>query len=62
VLVSVYINPEGRVKVEQGEAKPDLLEQGARLFLEEGVKPRRGARWHGLTVNKILAGKGRKGA
>jgi DNA invertase Pin-like site-specific DNA recombinase len=27
---------------------------------EEGVKPRRGARWHGLTVNKILTGKGRK--
>jgi DNA invertase Pin-like site-specific DNA recombinase len=26
---------------------------------EEGVKPRRGARWHGLTVNKILTGKGR---
>jgi DNA invertase Pin-like site-specific DNA recombinase len=29
----------------------------------EGIKPRRGARWHGLTVNKILTGKGRvKGA
>ena len=27
---------------------------------EDGVKPRRGARWHGLTVNKILTGKGRK--
>lgn len=26
----------------------------------EGVRPRRGARWHGLTVNKILTGKGRK--
>lgn len=26
---------------------------------EDGVKPRRGARWHGLTVNKILTGKGR---
>ena len=25
----------------------------------EGVKPRRGVRWHGLTVNKILTGKGR---
>ncbi len=33
VLVNVDINPESRVKVEQGEAKPDLLEQGARLFL-----------------------------
>ncbi len=28
---------------------------------EEGVRPRRGARWHGLTVNNILTGKGRKG-
>jgi DNA invertase Pin-like site-specific DNA recombinase len=27
---------------------------------EDDVKPRRGARWHGLTVNKILTGKGRK--
>jgi len=26
---------------------------------EDGVKPRRGARWHGLTINKILTGKGR---
>jgi site-specific DNA recombinase len=26
----------------------------------EGIRPRRGARWHGLTVNKILTGKGRK--
>ena len=25
----------------------------------EGIKPRSGARWHGLTVNKILTGKGR---
>jgi DNA invertase Pin-like site-specific DNA recombinase len=25
----------------------------------EGIRPRRGARWHGLTVNKILTGKGR---
>jgi DNA invertase Pin-like site-specific DNA recombinase len=25
----------------------------------ECVKPRRGAKWHGLTVNKILTGKGR---
>jgi DNA invertase Pin-like site-specific DNA recombinase len=28
----------------------------------EGIKPRRGSRWHGLTVNKILTGKGRKTA
>jgi DNA invertase Pin-like site-specific DNA recombinase len=26
----------------------------------EGIRPRRGSRWHGLTVNKILTGKGRK--
>jgi hypothetical protein len=32
-LVIVDINPESRVKVEQGEAKPDLVEEGARLFL-----------------------------
>jgi len=25
----------------------------------EGIRPRRVARWHGLTVNKILTGKGR---
>jgi site-specific DNA recombinase len=25
----------------------------------EGIKPRRGAGWHSLTVNKILTGKGR---
>jgi len=33
VLVNVDINPESRVKVEQGAAKPDLIEDGARLFL-----------------------------
>jgi DNA invertase Pin-like site-specific DNA recombinase len=25
----------------------------------EGLKPRRGDRWHGLTVNRVLTGKGR---
>jgi DNA invertase Pin-like site-specific DNA recombinase len=25
----------------------------------EGIKPRRGDRWHGLTVNRVLTGKGR---
>jgi DNA invertase Pin-like site-specific DNA recombinase len=25
----------------------------------EGLKPRRGQRWHGLTVNRVLTGKGR---
>src|SRR5277367_5843607 len=33
VLVNIDINAEGRVKVEQGKAKPDLIEEGARLFL-----------------------------
>jgi hypothetical protein len=33
VLVEVDINPESRVKVEQGPAGPDLIEEGARLFL-----------------------------
>jgi hypothetical protein len=32
-LVGVTINPESRVKVEQGPAKPELLEQGWRTFL-----------------------------
>jgi hypothetical protein len=33
VLAVVNINPESRVKVSQGEAKPDLVEGGTRLFL-----------------------------
>src|SRR5215471_14220620 len=33
VLVNVDINPESRVKVEQGAAKPEVVEAGARLFL-----------------------------
>jgi len=37
VLVRVDINPESRVKVEQGEAKADLVEEGARLFLVKVV-------------------------
>jgi hypothetical protein len=32
-LVIVDINPESRVKVEQGPAKPELVEGGTRLFL-----------------------------
>src|SRR4051812_15933596 len=32
-LLIVDINPESRVKVEQGAAKPELVEAGARLFL-----------------------------
>ena len=32
-LVTVDINPEGRVKVEQGSANPTLVEAGTRLFL-----------------------------
>src|SRR4029453_5077443 len=33
VLPTVDINPESRVKVEEGAAKPDLVEAGTRLFL-----------------------------
>ena len=33
VLVNVDINPESRVKVEQGTAKPEVVEAGTRLFL-----------------------------
>src|SRR5438128_1684721 len=33
VLATVDINPESRVKVEQGAAKPELVEAGTRLFL-----------------------------
>jgi hypothetical protein len=32
-LVTVHINPESRVKVEQGAAKPELVQGGTRLFL-----------------------------
>ena len=33
VLATVHINPESRVKVDQGAARPDLLQGGTRLFL-----------------------------
>jgi len=33
VLFDVEINPESRVKVAQGAARPELVEQGSRLFL-----------------------------
>jgi hypothetical protein len=33
VLAIVSINPESRVKVRQGDAKPELVEAGTRLFL-----------------------------
>ena len=32
-LVGVHINPESRVKVQQGQAAPTLVEQGWRAFL-----------------------------
>ncbi len=32
-LVGVHINPESRVKVQEGPAKPELVEQGWRTFL-----------------------------
>src|SRR5437879_11528021 len=37
VLLNVDINPESRVKVEEGTAKPELVEAGARLFLVKGI-------------------------
>ena len=37
VLAGVDINPESRVKVEQGAARPDLVEAGTRLFLVKVV-------------------------
>jgi hypothetical protein len=33
VLARVHINPESRVKVEQGSARPELVQGGTRLFL-----------------------------
>src|SRR5262245_15517097 len=33
VLLEVDVNPESRVKVTQGRAKPELVEGGTRLFL-----------------------------
>jgi hypothetical protein len=33
VIANVHINPESRVKVEQGDAKPELVQGGTRLFL-----------------------------
>ena len=33
VLATVHINPESRVRVEQGTAKPELVQGGTRLFL-----------------------------
>ena len=36
-LFEVEINPESRVKVAQGAARPELVEQGARLFLVKVV-------------------------
>ena len=33
VLLIADINPESRVKVDQGAAKPELVEAGARIFL-----------------------------
>jgi hypothetical protein len=37
VLAAVDINPESRVKVEQGAARPELVEAGTRLFLVKVV-------------------------
>ena len=37
VLLNVDINPEGRVRVEQAAAKPELIQSGTRLFLVKVV-------------------------
>lgn len=37
VLIEVEINPESRVRVRQGAAKPELVEKGTRLFLVKVV-------------------------
>src|SRR5579872_1799131 len=55
VLVEVEINPEGRVKVEQGEAKPDVVEGGTRLFLVKVVNQARLR--SALTVKSPQSGK-----
>ena len=34
----------------------------AQKLNDEGIEPRRGKQWWGLTVNKILTGKGRRPA
>src|SRR5437870_3576933 len=36
-LAGVTINPESRVKIAQGPAKPELVEQGWRLFLVKEI-------------------------
>src|SRR5258708_3728381 len=55
VLVSIEINPEGRVKVEQGAAKPELVEGGTRLFLVKVVNQARLR--SALTVKSPSSGK-----
>jgi hypothetical protein len=55
-LLGVHINPESRVKAQQGPAKPELMEQGWRSFLvkvhnEAGITaPLQAASPHALTV------------
>ena len=44
VLLNVDINPESRVKVEEGAAKPDLVEAGYAPVPGEGDQPRECAR------------------
>lgn len=41
VLATVHISPESRVKVEQGAARPELVEHGTRLFLVKVVNEAR---------------------
>jgi hypothetical protein len=41
VLATVHVSPESRVKVEQGAARPDLVQGGTRLFLVKVVNEAR---------------------
>ena len=41
VLARVHVNPESRVKVEQGAARPELVQGGTRLFLVKVVNEAR---------------------
>lgn len=41
VIAAVHINPESRVKVEQGAARPDLVQGGTRVFLVKVINEAR---------------------
>jgi len=54
--------PEVITRLESMRAGGMGFDRIAATLNAEGIRPRRGERWHGLTVNKILTGKGRKAA